>query len=84
MWKIISIFLYKRDSWDRPLLDNLQFDCIGDKRAMWLEREFEEEEIKAAAFALAEEKAPDPDGFPMAFFQYFWEVVKQDVLSVFL
>lgn len=51
---------------------------------MWLEREFEEEEIKAAAFALAEEKAPDPDGFPMAFFQYFWEVVKQDVLSVFL
>lgn len=44
-----------------------------------LERPFEEEEIKEAISYLAADKAQEPDGFTMAFFQEFWEIVKSDL-----
>ena len=32
---------------------------------------------------MAHNKAPGPDGFPMEFYQKFWEVIKGDLLSMF-
>lgn len=32
---------------------------------------------------MATNKAPSPDGFPMAFFQVCWNIVKEDVMQVF-
>ena len=29
------------------------------------------------------DKAPGPDGFPMAFFQACWAIIKTDLLEVF-
>lgn len=34
-----------------------------------------------AVFRLGWDKAPDPYGFPMIFFQKFWNVIKEDVLA---
>ncbi len=44
---------------------------------------FSPEEIKAAVFQLGGDKAPGPDGFPLSFYQAFWEVLKEDVGRIF-
>ena len=67
--------------WERPSLDNLEFAGIGDEKAQWIERKFEEEEIRQAVFSCAGDKAPQPNGFPMAFFQRFWDLLKVDILE---
>lgn len=75
------VSLYSKDAWERPSLDNLEFAGIGDEKAQWLERKFEEEEVRQAIFSLAGDKAPGPNGFPMAFFQSFWVMLKDDILE---
>jgi hypothetical protein len=44
---------------------------------------FSEEEVKMAVFDTEHNKAPGPDGFPVEFYQFFWDVVKQDLMSLF-
>ena len=39
-----------------------------------------EEEVEMAVFSMKAFKAPGLDGFPPAFFQHFWEVVKSEVI----
>ncbi|XP_020110396.1 uncharacterized protein LOC109725565 [Ananas comosus] len=41
------------------------------------------DEVKTATFQLGSDKAPGPDGFPLVFFQTFWDVVKDDITKVF-
>lgn len=50
--------LHKREDWERLPLDNLEFVNIGGEKASWLERDFEEEEIRLAVFSKARDKAP--------------------------
>ncbi len=40
-------------------------------------------EIKAAIFQLGGDKAPGPNGFPLSFYQAFWEVLKDDIFKIF-
>ncbi|KAL5552484.1 hypothetical protein UlMin_039885 [Ulmus minor] len=47
--------------------------------AFWLERPFEEEEIKKAVFEIDREKSPGPDGYTGAFFQDCWGILKNDM-----
>jgi hypothetical protein len=44
---------------------------------------FSEEEVKAAVFDMEHNKAPGPDGFSAEFYQFFWDVVKHDLMSLF-
>jgi len=44
---------------------------------------FSEEEVKVAVFDMEHNKASGPDGFPVEFYQFFWEVVKTDLMSLF-
>jgi hypothetical protein len=44
---------------------------------------FNEEEVKMAVFDMEHNKAPGPDGFPVEFYRFFWNVVKQDLMSLF-
>jgi len=67
----------------RPRLDDLSFDTILESKASWLERAFEEEEVRKVVFAMNSDKAPGPDGFTMAFFQACWEVLRLDIMEVF-
>ena len=48
-----------------------------------MEREFEEEEVRKVVLAMEGDKAPGLDGFPIAFFQVCWEVVKEDIMKIF-
>lgn len=40
-------------------------------------------EVKKAIFRSCPEKAPGPDGLPMLFYQRFWSLLKDDIMSVF-
>lgn len=75
------IKLYYKDTWGRPTLDNLQFEKLREEKMQWLERKFEEEEICEAVYAMAGDKAPGPDGYPMAFIHRFWSMLKGDILE---
>ncbi|XP_058092694.1 uncharacterized protein LOC131239154 [Magnolia sinica] len=46
-----------------------------------LEAPFSEYGIKAAIDSLGGDKAPSLDGFPIAFFQNFWQTVRKDVME---
>lgn len=44
---------------------------------------FTEKEVKEAIFQMEHNKAPGPDGFPIEFYQTFWEVIKEDLTALF-
>jgi len=44
---------------------------------------FTETEIKEALFQVEHNKAPGPDGFPAEFYQVFWEVIKEGLMTLF-
>ena len=54
----------------------------GDQCAK-LEEMFTEEEILGAVSELNGDKAPGPDGFPLAFWSFSWEFVKEEVMGFF-
>ena len=56
---------------------------ISQQEADTLERPFMEEEIHSALMDMRGDKAPDPDGFTVAFWQFCWEFVKEEVLEMF-
>ena len=70
------------DGW-RPSLPDLALNEIGIEEAARLEEIFSEEEIWAAIFSLNSEKASGPDGFPLAFWSFCWDFVKNEVLGFF-
>ena len=54
------------NSWCSPF-PNLPFNSIGVEQVAKFEEMFIEEEIRAVVFGLNGDKAPGPDGFPLAF-----------------
>ena len=67
----------------RPSLPDLSFNEIGIEVASKLEEVFSEEEIWTAISGLNGDKAPGPDGFPLAFWSFSWDFVKAEVLGFF-
>ncbi|WVZ53298.1 hypothetical protein U9M48_004264 [Paspalum notatum var. saurae] len=43
-----------------------------------------EKEIRDAVFAMEHNKAPGLDGFPAEFYQKFWDIIKDDIMQMFL
>jgi hypothetical protein len=70
-------------SW-RPRVDNLEFEALSMDEAASLEDPFEEREVREVINSMDRDKAPGPDGFSLAFFQDCWEVVKGDIMAVFV
>jgi hypothetical protein len=44
---------------------------------------FTEQEVNEAIFQMKYNKAPGPDGFPVEFYQIFWEIIKGDLMALF-
>ncbi|RVW49587.1 Transposon TX1 uncharacterized 149 kDa protein [Vitis vinifera] len=63
---------------------SLDWSPISGESASRLESPFTEEEIYKAIFQMDRDKAPGPDGFTIAVFQDCWEVIKEDLVRVFV
>nr|XP_023874649.1 uncharacterized protein LOC111987174 [Quercus suber] len=74
--------LYSEQQVDQPFPDVLVFPMISSDKALWLERPFEEGEIFDVIQNFNGDKAPGPDGFPMAFFQACWGALKPDLMAL--
>ena len=66
----------------RPLLDGMPFSSISAEDAEILDKPFEEDEIHNVIKNFKGDHAPGLDGFPLAFYQAYWSIVKSDVLAV--
>ena len=66
-----------------PPLPDLALNEIGHEEVARLEEMFSEEEIRVAISGLNSEKALGPDGFPLAFWSFSWDFVKNEVLGFF-
>ena len=76
--------LYTEEFHCRPLLDGLNFNVIQGEDASWLERLFEEDEVTLVVQNMNGDKSLGPDGFPMSFFHACWQVIKSDLMAVFV
>ncbi|RVW48620.1 Transposon TX1 uncharacterized 149 kDa protein [Vitis vinifera] len=66
-----------------PSMSSLEFDRIGREEAARLEEMFSLEEVYLALSELNGDKAPGPDGFPIAFWQFCWDFVKDEIMGFF-
>ena len=66
-----------------PSMSSLEFDSIGREEAARLEEMFSLEEVYLALSELNGDKAPGPDGFPIAFWQFCWDFVKDEIMGFF-
>ena len=48
-----------------------------------LTSEFTKSEVRDAVFQMEHNKATGPDGFPVEFYQVFWNLIKDDVMALF-
>ena len=79
---LYEIILYEEQV-VRPLPEVLVFPRISGDNADWLDRPFDEAEIFEVIQNFNGDKAPGPDGFPLAFFQACWDILKTDLMAVF-
>ncbi|KAL4181498.1 hypothetical protein AMTRI_Chr12g271450 [Amborella trichopoda] len=68
---IIEYFqhLYTAPQIRRPRRTSLEFRSLSDQSKLWIQRPFSKNEILAAINNLANDKAPGPNGFPIAPFK---------------
>ena len=63
--------------------EGLNFSKLEELEAARLELPFSKEEVHTALFDLNGDKAPGPDGFTAAFWQFSWDIVKPDIMDLF-
>ena len=69
-------------NWRLPFPE-IYVNLIGEDQCAKLEEMFTEEEILGAVYELNDDKAPGPDGFPLAFWSFSWDFVKEEVMGFF-
>ncbi|RVX18929.1 Transposon TX1 uncharacterized 149 kDa protein [Vitis vinifera] len=69
-------------SWKSDI-EGLQLNSLNHAEAEGLEQPFTEAEIHLALMGMNGDKAPGPDGFTVAFWQFCWEFVKEEIVDVF-
>ena len=84
--EIVNFFgkLYSKPEGDSWRIEGIDWVPISRESAIWLDRPFSEEEVQMAIFQLNKEKAPSPDGFTIVVYQECWDVIKEDLIRVFL
>jgi hypothetical protein len=74
--------LYSEQYQWRARADDLSFLSIDEDDRIWMECEFEEDEIWGVIRNFKGDKAPALDGFTIAFFQKCWKILKTDIIAV--
>lgn len=69
---------FKKDRWDRPVLEGMEFERLTFQEKEILEEKFSYQEIKNAIWESDTEKSSVQDGYNMNFIK-FWEIVKMDI-----
>ena len=84
--EIVNFFgkLYSKPEGDSWRIEGIDWVPISGESAIWLDRPFSEEEVRMAIFQLNKEKTPGPDGFTITIYQECWDVIKEDLMRVFL
>ena len=67
----------------RPRIGDLQFRVLGTEKSKSLEKPFSKKEVFKALCSLSGDKASGPDGFTMAFWQFFWDFTKVEIMAFF-
>lgn len=74
---------------DSPLAnneENIILSCIPSLITQemndYLMRSISLEELEEVVFGMPKGKAPSPDGYPVEFFQEFWDIINHDILEV--
>jgi hypothetical protein len=62
----------------------MNMNKISEDDTATLTAPFSEEEVKRAVFDMKKNTAPGPDHMPIEFFQSCWEIVKPELLSMFM
>jgi hypothetical protein len=60
---------------DIPQVSNLENELLTE--------ELTEKEVREAIFHMKHNKSPGPDGFPIEFYQVFWDLIKTDLMALF-
>jgi hypothetical protein len=82
MFQFFTQLFTNNENWWPDLIGH-PFHSIN-REAIWVERPFVEREVFKVVKDLNGDKALGPYGFSMAFFQSCWDVIKEDVMKVFL
>ena len=84
-----EILLYFKKFYSSPpgeswRVEGIDWSPILEESASRLDSPFAEEEIFNVIFQLDRDKVPGPDGFTIAVFQDCWDVIKDDLVRVFV
>ena len=84
--EIVNFFgkLYSKPEGASWRVEGVDWVPIQGESAVCLDKPFFEEEVRMAVFHLNKEKTPGLDGFTIAVYQECWDVIKEDLMSVFL
>ena len=66
------------------VFEGLDWAPISRESVAWLDRPFFEEEVCLTIFQSNKEKAPNSDGFTIVVYQECWDVIKEDLMRIFL
>ncbi|RVW65636.1 Transposon TX1 uncharacterized 149 kDa protein [Vitis vinifera] len=66
-----------------PGMNSMEFDRIGSEEAARLEEMFYVEKVFLALSELNGDKTPGPNGFPIVFWQFCWDFVKEELMGFF-
>ena len=75
--------LLTEDSEWKADIGGVNLNRISQQEADILELPFMEEEVHSALMDMNGDKAPGPNGFTGAFWQFYWEFVKEEALEMF-
>jgi len=72
---------------DNQPIDNAEFlslieNKISADQNNELDQEVTTEEIEGSVFSMAQDKAPGPDGFIVAFYRNHWDIIKKDFIRM--
>jgi hypothetical protein len=99
-WRCISdeeelkthITSYYKNLFGKPDITSIELDesiiqdifQVSDTENEILTANFTIDKVKKVVFSMEHNKAPGPDGFPVEFYQVFWEVIKDDLFALFV